>query len=103
LVPTSFPYIFSLSIAVLLFFFQSSLDHRDLHSFPTRRSSDLMQKPSWNLPGGRVTTLLISRILGRRLMSPICGTFSKSATTHCLSTPRPPFIFRVFLAPHVTN
>src|SRR5207244_12044698 len=25
----------------LLFFFQSSGDHRDLHSFPTRRSSDL--------------------------------------------------------------
>src|SRR5690349_24734673 len=23
------------------FFFQSSVDHRDLHSFPTRRSSDL--------------------------------------------------------------
>src|SRR5690348_17660536 len=26
-----------------LFFFQSSGDHRDLHSFPTRRSSDLGQ------------------------------------------------------------
>src|SRR5436853_5930141 len=25
----------------LLFFFYSSVDHRDLHSFPTRRSSDL--------------------------------------------------------------
>src|SRR5207248_10086361 len=24
------------------FFFQSSADHRDLHSFPTRRSSDLL-------------------------------------------------------------
>src|SRR5437773_8000405 len=27
--------------SVLLFFFQSSRPHRDLHSFPTRRSSDL--------------------------------------------------------------
>src|SRR5690606_40489336 len=26
-----------------LFFFSSSGDHRDLHSFPTRRSSDLMR------------------------------------------------------------
>src|SRR5438132_3564484 len=26
----------------LLFFFYSSADHRDLHSFPTRRSSDLL-------------------------------------------------------------
>src|SRR5206468_11390062 len=27
------------------FFFQSSGHHRDLHSFPTRRSSDLMDAP----------------------------------------------------------
>src|SRR5205823_12169579 len=26
---------------ILIFFFQCSGDHRDLHSFPTRRSSDL--------------------------------------------------------------
>src|SRR5207249_10934538 len=29
-------------ITVLLFFFYRSSDHRDLHSFPTRRSSDLL-------------------------------------------------------------
>src|SRR5947209_17194844 len=29
------------SVYSLLFFFYSSGDHRDLHSFPTRRSSDL--------------------------------------------------------------
>src|SRR5205823_12399171 len=28
-------------VSFLFFFFQSSADHRDLHSFPTRRSSDL--------------------------------------------------------------
>src|SRR5438270_2350957 len=27
------------------FFFSSSGDHRDLHSFPTRRSSDLVERP----------------------------------------------------------
>src|SRR5438552_17430066 len=31
-----------LSTCLLLFFFYSSADHRDLHSFPTRRSSDLL-------------------------------------------------------------
>src|SRR5438034_11583679 len=29
-------------LAALFFFFQSYGDHRDLHSFPTRRSSDLL-------------------------------------------------------------
>src|SRR5437763_13377343 len=29
----------------VLFFFQSSGAHRDLHSFPTRRSSDLVDAP----------------------------------------------------------
>src|SRR5688572_3378503 len=30
-----------ISDLVKIYFFQSHLDHRDLHSFPTRRSSDL--------------------------------------------------------------
>src|SRR5437764_11761152 len=30
---------------LFLFFFHSSGDHRDLHSFPTRRSSDLWSAP----------------------------------------------------------
>src|SRR5690606_41832153 len=29
---------------ILFFFFYCSTDHRDLHSFPTRRSSDLVSK-----------------------------------------------------------
>src|SRR5947209_9339391 len=29
-----------------MFFFYESADHRDLHSFPTRRSSDLRRPPS---------------------------------------------------------
>src|SRR5438552_18550104 len=33
------------------FFFSYSADHRDLHSFPTRRSSDLEMLPR-PLPGG---------------------------------------------------
>src|SRR5690606_41321416 len=32
-----------LSPVLFLFFFERSGDHRDLHSFPTRRSSDLWQ------------------------------------------------------------
>src|SRR5438477_8073793 len=36
----------------LLFFFSCSAHHRDLHSFPTRRSSDLFQGS--NAPRGRV-------------------------------------------------
>src|SRR5204863_9953111 len=36
-----------------LFFFYSSDDHRDLHSFPTRRSSDLLAGlPALSLPVG---------------------------------------------------
>src|SRR5699024_12818076 len=32
-----------LSCALLFFFFQAAAAHRDLHSFPTRRSSDLIK------------------------------------------------------------
>src|SRR5205807_10119484 len=42
-------------IELLLFFFKSYADHRDLHSFPTRRSSDLRAShpdhPAHRLPG----------------------------------------------------
>src|SRR5205823_14535583 len=31
----------------LFLFFYRSADHRDLHSFPTRRSSDLVQRQLW--------------------------------------------------------
>src|SRR5205085_11673266 len=31
----------SITVVLFVFFFYSSPDHRDLHSFPTRRSSDL--------------------------------------------------------------
>src|SRR5687767_15372532 len=36
---------------LFFFFFSSSGDHRDLHSFPTRRSSDLGQGDVAHLPG----------------------------------------------------
>src|SRR5436305_11535329 len=32
-----------------LFFFYCSVDHRDLHSFPTRRSSDLRVRRCWDI------------------------------------------------------
>src|SRR5437773_5297724 len=35
-----------ISLSSFAFFFQSSATHRDLHSFPTRRSSDLVSTPS---------------------------------------------------------
>src|SRR5438552_9706579 len=37
----------------LLFFFQCYGAHRDLHSFPTRRSSDLSEAGGVHLPGPR--------------------------------------------------
>src|SRR5438445_2475532 len=40
----------------IAFFFQGYGDHRDLHSFPTRRSSDLQ--------GGRVVLLALVALLG---------------------------------------
>src|SRR5207244_12322663 len=38
-------YLYSWSLLPTFFFFYSHLHHRDLHSFPTRRSSDLMRGP----------------------------------------------------------
>src|SRR5207249_5621468 len=36
-------------LTIFVFFFYSSVAHRDLHSFPTRRSSDLSAYPQyWN-------------------------------------------------------
>src|SRR5690348_17408639 len=32
--------------STILFFFKCLCDHRDLHSFPTRRSSDLQRQPA---------------------------------------------------------
>src|SRR5437762_12978435 len=37
---------FSTNYGKFLFFFDCSCDHRDLHSFPTRRSSDLSSMPA---------------------------------------------------------
>src|SRR5947199_1552506 len=36
----------SCSFSLCCFFFSPSVDHRDLHSFPTRRSSDLTGPPT---------------------------------------------------------
>src|SRR5437016_12513551 len=41
---SGFPMPSASSSRVLFFFFYCCGDHRDLHSFPTRRSSDLWQK-----------------------------------------------------------
>src|SRR5438477_8878820 len=42
---------------VLLSFFHCSGDHRDLHSFPTRRSSDLVASPAnWRVKVGEEET-----------------------------------------------
>src|SRR5205807_10576759 len=51
-----FLYSVSCSHPCSLFFFSSSVTHRDLHSFPTRRSSDLLrlagrQRCRWSGPG----------------------------------------------------
>src|SRR5207253_10133405 len=46
------PFYITLTLSSFHFFFHSYLPHRDLHSFPTRRSSDLLQQeaPAWSLP-----------------------------------------------------
>src|SRR5207249_10393690 len=57
---------------ILLFFFSCYRDHRDLHSFPTRRSSDL-RRERWTGLRIALTTGLsratISRILRRLHLS----------------------------------
>src|SRR5689334_24191848 len=42
---------FMLSVFAFLFCFYSYRDHRDLHSFPTRRSSDLLRSEQPVKPG----------------------------------------------------
>src|SRR5437870_8097944 len=46
-----------------VFFFQSSSNHRDLHSFPTRRSSDLGSSPA---RAARARERLLALARGRR-------------------------------------
>src|SRR5437868_13682216 len=48
----SFFFIYTLMFFILFFFFSSFGDHRYLHSFPTRRSSDLLFYMSWSIPCG---------------------------------------------------
>src|SRR5688572_33331214 len=45
IIPSFLRYPQSPPSTVIFFFFQSYADHRDLHSFPTRRSSDLIYAP----------------------------------------------------------
>src|SRR5438876_8433077 len=52
------------------FFFQSSRDHRDLHSFPTRRSSDL-----WSRRNQRATRPI------QRTTSPSCRSVPSPSTS----------------------
>src|SRR5438876_6398585 len=50
-----------MSLPISLFFFHSSGAHRVLHSFPTRRSSDLAVEPDRPPPGGPVVPQLDQR------------------------------------------
>src|SRR5262249_62038247 len=43
---TLYSSLFNLLTPLILLFFKLSGAHRDLHSFPTRRSSDLLRQPS---------------------------------------------------------
>src|SRR5206468_11690026 len=61
----------------LFFIFYTSVRHRHLPSFPTRRSSDLAQIPSstirsttcfWSIPGGRTPETAMSSRPGHRHM-----------------------------------
>src|SRR5206468_12776377 len=68
--PSNEPLSPTLACSHSLFFFYGSPDHRDLHSFPTRRSSDLewLLKISWQSrdPARRSRTTACRRIPRRR-------------------------------------
>src|SRR5206468_12812946 len=53
------------------FFFKSSGDHRDLHSFPTRRSSDLVRLHCRRFPASSIARIRKVYFPGRR--STPCG------------------------------
>src|SRR5205814_10169086 len=55
-----------------LFFFQCSADHRDLHSFPTRRSSDL-EKEFHRLVGLRDSRGAVEGYASRLYVDLLCG------------------------------
>src|SRR5436190_5012086 len=48
-----------LLLHIIFFFFEYSGDHRDLHSFPTRRSSDLPLQAKRALPDARASDLFV--------------------------------------------
>src|SRR5207249_5595995 len=67
----------------LLFFFLRHRHHRTLHSFPTRRSSDLDPK-SVKRPCPRGSPARTSRTVSSR-----ANTCRRHATDHCFGTPVP--------------
>src|SRR5207249_11091734 len=63
----SFSHLSSLTF-ILFFFFNCSGHHRDLHSFPTRRSSDLLLLPA---PNSRSNAERGLRIIGSGWVGPM--------------------------------
>src|SRR5437773_8863924 len=76
---------FVTSTSPYLFFFYGSGDHRDLHSFPTRRSSDLR---SW--------TRLHSRSTSRRSSAPSTGPRSSDRKSTRLNSSHITISYAVF-------
>src|SRR5690606_41688372 len=56
------------SCSSFVFLFSCSVDHRDLHSFPTRRSSDLAV-----LDRGEVVEILLDRVVENLPLAAIVG------------------------------
>src|SRR5687768_18260011 len=66
------------SIILSLFFLHCHRDHRDLHSFPTRRSSDLS-------PAGFGSCLFARLQKSRNSFSPVTGTATTTTTSSGLA------------------
>src|SRR5207247_8786866 len=71
----SFAYPFILLLYLFFFFFYYYGDHRDLHSFPTRRSSDLTAASE---PAARPTIMIRRCRLATIMWPSTCGCASRS-------------------------
>src|SRR6266516_1281909 len=86
-----------------LFFFYCYGDHRDLHSFPTRRSSDLRGslRLELSLPRGTLRTVLTLRapqlrrrvaVVPRRRITVVVPVSGRGPWTLHFRTPRPGYL-----------
>src|SRR5262249_60336831 len=86
-------------LILLLFFFHSYGDHRDLHSFPTRRSSDLLSSSKGPKP--LQLKLLTTYIPKTSAFTLAFSTSQRLRTTR--ASARTFFTFRHYITPSARN